>query len=55
MRKFMKCLAGALALLFLVGVIPVAAKPMASFVPQEYVPPERAYSTMNIIEDGQSE
>ena len=56
MRKAMKCLAGALALLFLTGMVPAAAKPMAAFVPGEVDLTTHFYaSMMNIIEDGQSD
>ena len=55
MRKIMKCLAVALALLFLAGMVPASAKPMATFVPEEYVNEKPAAETMDIIVDGASE
>jgi len=55
MRKFTKCLAAVLALLLLIGMAPVSAKPMEPFVPKEYVAQTDTAPAMNIIEDGASE
>jgi len=56
MRKITKCLAAALALLLLLGAIPAAAKPMQTFVPEEYIyDGNTADAFMDIIADGESD
>ena len=55
MKKIMKYLAAALALLILIGTIPVSAKAMAPFVPKEIDIAVDAAPKMSLIKDGQSE
>jgi len=55
MRKLTKILAGALALLMLIGIIPASAKPMAPFDPAKIEAAEDKVPKMNIIEDGSSD
>jgi len=54
MRRSAKILAGALALLLLVGIVPASAKPMAAFVPKKIEAIEDTVPKMVIIEDGES-
>jgi len=54
MRKCTKILVDTLALLLLIGIIPVSAKPMEPFVPKKLEAIEDAAPKMILIEDGES-